>query len=955
MPKHQLEISVTDASGQRVEGAAVMAKPEAKGHPLDAVFDAQRQLYYIDGLRPGFFDLSVRHPDYRAHRQRVQVHPKPTRIVCVLTSPEATHTFRGATPVPYNSEPELLGVIPAPPSGGEEDEDGQTLGTLLASLGLVPEGANEEEDETGAGGAAEQGGVAAGLVVRRTRNFAKDETADGGEGEELRVLRESPLVDAAGPLFQRSATSFSVFTNRLVVRFRPEVTNEQVRTLLEAMRLRILRPLAFAPNQFLVEADPRIGEGINGLAEQLLNSRLVVTAEPSIAEVPEEDGIVPRDYLWPAGWDRKLVGVEGAWQQLFNAKGADEQFGSPRVVIAVVDNGIKSQGGLPENDDFQGTVSDGSSKVYQLYDFRPSVPRPDNDMQAGSRPDHGVACASVAAGRTINMSSSLDVGVGLAGAAPNTRLMGLIRPTRDTDLLEMFLWAAGTNSKTRPANYPLPISPGADIFTCSLGLGQGAPLSDAAQRMFDYITTRGRNGKGCLAFFSAGNANLDINKAPDWHRPFGSYERSFSCAASTLDPHGQEVRASYSGFGRVSWCAPSASSAPSAPHNPPRSYGILSATFTNQGYLPSFPDFTTILKTPAHAGDTRITLDKVSGLPANAYILIGEPGINGSERAKINGTPNAATGVVKVHTALVNNHTATVEVASGPNNHRDDFGGTSAATPLCAGICALVLSAQPDLTWVEAREILRTTAVRIDKHNPDMVGQWLDGEDEDDTPSTVLPIRSGWYGFGRLDADAAVAAALAYTFPRDLMIRSTLDDTGEAETDPDADSPDIWVRNTDPAVDGEDAYPPDYDTPGPHEDPSDSGSRWLFARVRNRGTEPSYDAWVRFYVASSRGTSFQYPQDWEPANGIQNFQSGNWEPGTYFIGEVVLDSIEPGESITVDIPWPTTLMPPELTPAGDSWRPHILVEITPHDGPVKGTATHQNNNLAQRAVNILRP
>ena len=70
------------------------------------------------------------------------------------------------------------------------------------------------------------------------------------------------------------------------------------------------------------------------------------------------------------------------------------------------------------------------------------------------------------------------------------------------------------------------------------------------------------------------------------------------------------------------------------------------------------------------------------------------------------------------------------------------FGGTSAATPLVAGICALMLSANPDLTARAVKEILQQTA---DKIGP---------------PSEYINGHSVRYGYGRVNADRAVAEAL---------------------------------------------------------------------------------------------------------------------------------------------------------------------------------------------------
>lgn len=73
----------------------------------------------------------------------------------------------------------------------------------------------------------------------------------------------------------------------------------------------------------------------------------------------------------------------------------------------------------------------------------------------------------------------------------------------------------------------------------------------------------------------------------------------------------------------------------------------------------------------------------------------------------------------------------------------DDFGGTSSATPLAAGVAALVLSANPALSWSAVGDILKNTADRIG--------------------GPRAGYRSGYsllYGYGRLNAEAAVRQAL---------------------------------------------------------------------------------------------------------------------------------------------------------------------------------------------------
>jgi YVTN family beta-propeller protein len=88
----------------------------------------------------------------------------------------------------------------------------------------------------------------------------------------------------------------------------------------------------------------------------------------------------------------------------------------------------------------------------------------------------------------------------------------------------------------------------------------------------------------------------------------------------------------------------------------------------------------------------------------------------------------------------------------GALNYRNNFGGTSSATPLVAGVGALMLSINPQLSWVQVRELLLKTAVKIDAANTDPVGQWIND-------ASGNPIFSQWYGYGRVDAYNAVRVA----------------------------------------------------------------------------------------------------------------------------------------------------------------------------------------------------
>ena len=76
--------------------------------------------------------------------------------------------------------------------------------------------------------------------------------------------------------------------------------------------------------------------------------------------------------------------------------------------------------------------------------------------------------------------------------------------------------------------------------------------------------------------------------------------------------------------------------------------------------------------------------------------------------------------------------------------HTNDFGGTSSATPLAAGVAALVLSVQPNLSRDALREVLQNTA--------DKIGSGYDSNGH-----------SNRFGFGRVNAGKAIDQVIGMT------------------------------------------------------------------------------------------------------------------------------------------------------------------------------------------------
>lgn len=117
-------------------------------------------------------------------------------------------------------------------------------------------------------------------------------------------------------------------------------------------------------------------------------------------------------------------------------------------------------------------------------------------------------------------------------------------------------------------------------------------------------------------------------------------------------------------------------------------------------------------------------------------------------------------------------------VGYSDTNYANDFGGTSSAAPLVSGIIALMLEANPNLTYRDVADILARTSERVDVNHADWTqngaGLWVNHE----------------YGFGAIDATAAVAAAVNHiplsveeTFSTGLQaVNQSIPDVGAAVT-----------------------------------------------------------------------------------------------------------------------------------------------------------------------------
>ena len=122
-----------------------------------------------------------------------------------------------------------------------------------------------------------------------------------------------------------------------------------------------------------------------------------------------------------------------------------------------------------------------------------------------------------------------------------------------------------------------------------------------------------------------------------------------------------------------------------------------------------------------------------------------EPGAPILVTAHSNGNSSAITTTDLTGTSGYNGSISPTDYAD--ENYTNTFGGTSSATPLVSGVVALMLDANPNLTWRDVKHILVNTARKTDAAD---TGWRVNGAGHE---------VSHKYGFGAVDAAAAVNAA----------------------------------------------------------------------------------------------------------------------------------------------------------------------------------------------------
>ncbi|MBF2018377.1 MAG: S8 family serine peptidase [Rivularia sp. T60_A2020_040] len=454
-------------------------------------------------------------------------------------------------------------------------------------------------------------------------------------------------------------------SDQMTIQFASWVDNTRIKSIAAKFGLVLDKPVDGLPNTFVFIVGQQATQNPIKIANQLQGLSEILASEPNII-IRQESYYKPRDPLYFQQWylnhnggnqlaHGSHISVEKAW---------DITRGVRSVVVAVVDDSFDLN-----HPDFMGSGKIVAPLNLKDQDFLP--------IPTQEQPSHGTACAGIAI--------ASENGTGIAGVAPGCGFM----PIRTSGFLD---------DESIEAIFDWALEKGASVISCSWGASAVYfPLSLRQRAAITRAATKGRNGKGCVILFAAGNANRPINGTvyesgwvkdivtgkTRWLSGFAVHPDVITVSASTS----LNKKAAYSNWGsNISICAPSNNAQP----------GMW---FEQTGFIYTQPAI-------------------AASLPGKGMFTTDQLGAAGYSKDDF--TPY--------------------------------FGGTSAATPVVAGVAALVLSANPDLTAQQVKRILEETADKIVDLEPDPQLGLRYGSYDDNG-------HSQWFGYGKVNAENAVKAA----------------------------------------------------------------------------------------------------------------------------------------------------------------------------------------------------
>lgn len=374
----------------------------------------------------------------------------------------------------------------------------------------------------------------------------------------------------------------------------------------------------------------------------------------------------------------------------------------------------------------------------RLHNFLVGAANPNDPTPANISDAHGTAVAGI-------IGAVANNGIGGRGVAPGVTLGGanLLCDTACSPLVQTILSAYGGDS----------FSANADVINASYGTQNAAPIkvdidTDAVMRAITGFAGM-RGGRGLVMVKSAGNSFSDFKLNDDTWTTQCAHANIYkiSCQNASFDFYNDMPQVVTVGAVNARGIKASYSTAGSS---------LLVAGLGGE-YGKAIPT------TPEEAGPAIVTTD-----------------LAGCDR-----------GEARTNTTYINDFEQAgtpTQKALNPNcDYTSTMNGTSAAAPTVTGVVALMLGANPNLSWRDLRLILTKTARKIDVNRAPLVLPMTDGNYIAEPGWTMNAAGlwfHNWYGFGLVDAAAAVKMAKSTTsyLPGDGLIDGGWKDAAAADT-----------------------------------------------------------------------------------------------------------------------------------------------------------------------------